>query len=223
MCKKPKISETRPEPKIRGISGFGMDNPNPNVSQTQTEPKFSGFRVSGRVRVSTYQKNFKKIIFFLFKGHCYQSENNGGRGRANANQKDLNRNFPDQFHDGKDQASLLKGREPETLAAMKWIVSNPFILSGNLHGGSVVASYPFDDSPRASPWRSVYSKSPDDAMFRRLATLYASNHATMKTGNVCKGKLISKCLYGRCHRLGQKTNEMFQDFCSSLKIFRTHN
>ena len=149
MCKKPKISETRPEPKIRGISGFGMDNPNPNVSQTRPEPKFSGFRVSGRVRVSTYQKNFKKIIFFLFKGHCYQSENNGGRGRANANQKDLNRNFPDQFHDGKDQASLLKGREPETLAAMKWIVSNPFILSGNLHGGSVVASYPFDDSPRA--------------------------------------------------------------------------
>ena len=110
--------------------------------------------------------------------------------------KDLNRNFPDQFHDGKDQASLLKGREPETLAAMKWIVSNPFILSGNLHGGSVVASYPFDDSPRASPWRSVYSKSPDDAMFRRLATLYASNHATMKTGNVCKGQLISKCRYG---------------------------
>ena len=33
----------------------------------------------------------------------------------------------------------------------------------------------------------MYSKSPDDAMFRRLATLYASNHATMKTGNVCKG------------------------------------
>ena len=81
------------------------------------------------------------MFFFLFKGHCYQSENNGGRGRANANQKDLNRNFPDQFHDGKDQASLLKGREPETLAAMKWIVSNPFILSGNLHGGSVVARY----------------------------------------------------------------------------------
>ena len=105
------------------------------------------------------KSNFHTFFsFFSSQGHCYQSENNGGRGRANANQKDLNRNFPDQFHDGKDQASLLKGREPETLAAMKWIVSNPFILSGNLHGGSVVASYPFDDSPRASPWRSVYSK-----------------------------------------------------------------
>ena len=81
------------------------------------------------------------------EGHCYQVSG-GGRGRANANNKDLNRNFPDQFHDGKDQASLLRGREPETLAAMKWIVSNPFVLSGNLHGGSVVASYPFDDSPK---------------------------------------------------------------------------
>ena len=87
----------------------------------------------------------------------------------------------------KDQASLLRGRQPETLAAMKWIVSNPFVLSGNLHGGSVVASYPFDDSAKPSRWRSIYSKAPDDAMFRQLATLYASNHATMKTGNVCKG------------------------------------
>lgn len=117
------------------------------------------------------------------EGRCYQVQS-GGRGRPNANGKDLNRNFPDQFRD--NAKTLLKGREPETLAAMKWIVSNPFVLSGNLHGGSVVASYPFDDSADGSEWHSVYSKAPDDAMFRRLATIYASNHRTMKTGHVCQ-------------------------------------
>ena len=45
---------------------------------------------------------------------------------------DLNRNFPDQFHDGTDHDSLVRGREPETLAAMKFIASNPFVLSGEL-------------------------------------------------------------------------------------------
>lgn len=80
---------------------------------------------------------------------------NGGIGRENANSQDLNRNFPDQFHD--DESSLLRGREPETLAAMKWIVNGSFVLSGNLHGGSVVASYPFDNSPRGNTYPPTYS------------------------------------------------------------------
>jgi len=67
-------------------------------------------------------------------------------GRVNANGVDLNRDFPDQFEMNKSNGSILDGRQNETVAMMTWIVSNPFVLSGNLHGGALVASYPFDDS-----------------------------------------------------------------------------
>ena len=66
----------------------------------------------------------------------------GVEGRANANNKDLNRNFPDQF-----DANSGKDIQAETQALIDWIEGNNFVLSANLHGGSVVASYPYDDSP----------------------------------------------------------------------------
>jgi len=119
------------------------------------------------------------------EGDC-GSMASGGRGRVNANMMDLNRDFPDQFRDGHSQEDLVRGRQPETLAAMTWIVSNPFVLSGNLHGGSVVASYPFDDSSSHVQSGRV-SVAPDDSVFQHLAHLYADNHATMFRGNICPG------------------------------------
>lgn len=111
------------------------------------------------------------------EGTCH-----GEKGRKNAQNVDLNRNFPDQFDTSLEDK--LENRQPETLAIMKWVESNPFVLSANLHGGSIVASYPFDDSP-SHVFKGSYSESPDDAVFRQLALTYATNHEHMSDGLGC--------------------------------------
>lgn len=91
----------------------------------------------------------------------------------------MNRDFPKQFDENQrvpfDQ--LVKGRQPETRAMMRWIKRNPFVLSANLHAGAVVASYPFDDSRQHI--NGKYSAAPDDKWFRYSAQTYANNHAFM--------------------------------------------
>ncbi|RZC31872.1 carboxypeptidase D, partial [Asbolus verrucosus] len=105
-------------------------------------------------------------------------------GRQNENSVDLNRDFPDQF-DALRTGTMLSGRQPETVALMTWIISRPFVLSGNLHGGAVVASYPFDDSNSKRAYGKE-SKSPDDALFKQLALTYAQPHPLMRGGKACK-------------------------------------
>jgi len=113
-------------------------------------------------------------------------------GRQNENHVDLNRNFPDQFVINKtDDAGMVAKREPETLNVMKWIVENPFVLSANLHAGSLVASYPYDSVPPEVEKRPDYrgsgvpSVSYDDDAFKYLATLFSQAHKTMHDSNNC--------------------------------------
>ncbi|KAL7853622.1 hypothetical protein AOLI_G00204660 [Acnodon oligacanthus] len=109
------------------------------------------------------------------EGDCTGSSSTA---RENAKHVDLNRGFPDQF----DQLPRVLERDaPEVTAVMNWTLQKKFVLSGNLHGGSVVASYPFDDSSSHIA-SGVYSHSPDDALFRYLAQTYAENHPVMKEG-----------------------------------------
>lgn len=89
-------------------------------------------------------------------------------GRANANKVDLNRNFPDQYGETKEN----RVSEPETIAVMKWIQAIPFVLSANLHGGSLVANYPYDDNPKKS-LKNRPNYSPDNKIFQYLARVYA--------------------------------------------------
>lgn len=98
-------------------------------------------------------------------------------GRENANNADLNRNFPDQF--GRQSKKV----QPETSAMMSWSRAHNFTASISLHGGSLVACYPYDNTETGS---SVYSASPDDETFIYLAKSYANTHPTMHRGDkVC--------------------------------------
>lgn len=100
-------------------------------------------------------------------------------GRRNKNGCDLNRNFPDLLNPRTKGDCL--AREKETKAVMKWISSLPFVLSGNLHGGTTVVNYPYD-SIKGDPKLNIYSESPDDDVFRQLSKSYSYAHPTMHKG-----------------------------------------
>nr|CAD7404396.1 unnamed protein product [Timema cristinae] len=101
-------------------------------------------------------------------------------GRPNANKVDLNRNFPDQYGPTRWNRKL----EPETAAVMSWIKSYPFVLSANLHGGSLVANYPYDDN--RSQTNGIPNPTPDDDVFKMLAKVYSNAHPTMHIPTPCK-------------------------------------
>lgn len=106
----------------------------------------------------------------------------GGQGRYNSRGFDLNRNFPDYFKQNN------KRSQPETEAVKEWISKIQFVLSGSLHGGALVASYPYDNTPNAMfhSYVSQPSLTPDDDVFKHLSLTYANNHAKMSRGVACK-------------------------------------
>jgi len=122
-------------------------------------------------------------------------------GRANANGVDLNRNFPDldefiyaynrhanhrnNHLDFETFLELTSGTDchnkpyqVETVTVSFWIMTNPFVLSANLHNGDLVANYPYDDSRNHL---QTYSPSPDDPLFQQLAESYSYYHLSMKS------------------------------------------
>lgn len=55
---------------------------------------------------------------------------------------------------------------------MNWTRSYPFVLSANLHGGSLVANMPYDDNPAQTSGKPY--PTPDDAAFKMLAETYSN-------------------------------------------------
>ncbi|XP_072384929.1 carboxypeptidase E-like isoform X1 [Diabrotica undecimpunctata] len=114
-------------------------------------------------------------------------------GRTNNNSVDLNRNFPNldriiftneeqhvnhNNHLLEDLTHLDQPLQPETKAVIRLIMQIPFVLSANLHGGDLVANYPYDDS-RSGRQNGEYTATPDDDTFRHLALSYSFYHADM--------------------------------------------
>ena len=97
--------------------------------------------------------------------------------RWNANGFDLNRNFPDQFD---DPVNTPAGRQPETQAVMNWSVDRRIVISANMHGGALVANYPFDSNTAGT---STHSPTPDHDEFISISRTYADNNPPMSVSN----------------------------------------
>jgi len=99
--------------------------------------------------------------------------------RWNANGVDLNRDFPDQFS---DPINSPKGRQVETQHVMNWGALHATVLGANMHGGALVANYPFDSNPSNAP---VFSPTPDPdhGTYVSIARTYADNNPPMSVSN----------------------------------------
>uniref|UniRef100_A0A914EF47 Peptidase M14 carboxypeptidase A domain-containing protein n=1 Tax=Acrobeloides nanus TaxID=290746 RepID=A0A914EF47_9BILA len=95
-------------------------------------------------------------------------------GRGNANGVDLNRNFPIR----RDRPG--PRTEVETRLIMEWIMSIPFVLSANIHSGTTLVNYPYDDKSNGK------THTEDHDVFVTLAYSYARAHERMyKKGPRC--------------------------------------
>ncbi|XP_048826778.1 carboxypeptidase Z-like isoform X2 [Brienomyrus brachyistius] len=128
-------------------------------------------------------------------------------GRTNAQNIDLNRNFPDLTSIAYSRRRNRRYRSnhipipdsywfgkvaPETYAVMKWIRTVPFVISASFHSGDLVVTYPFDLSRHPSEGK-MFSPTPDEQVFKQLARTYADAHADMADKNTdrCGGTFAS--------------------------------
>nr|XP_015818469.2 inactive carboxypeptidase-like protein X2 [Nothobranchius furzeri]XP_054605223.1 inactive carboxypeptidase-like protein X2 [Nothobranchius furzeri] len=70
----------------------------------------------------------------------------------------------------------------ETRALIAWMEKMPFVLGGNLQGGELVVTFPYDRT-RSQGVAREQTPTPDDHVFRWLAFSYASTHRLMTDAN----------------------------------------
>ncbi|KAL5779034.1 hypothetical protein ACOSQ2_009771 [Xanthoceras sorbifolium] len=120
--------------------------------------------------------------------HILPSMNPDGfalKRRGNANNIDLNRDFPDQFFPLNNDVDA---RQPETRAIMSWLRQIQFTASASLHGGALVANYPWDGTQDK---RKNYYACPDDETFRFMASIYSRSHFNMSLSTEFPGGITN--------------------------------
>jgi hypothetical protein len=94
--------------------------------------------------------------------------------RANANNIDLNRNYPDPIGGLHPDGAVY---QPETTAFLNFEAGRHFVLSANYHGGAEVVNFPWDTSNGATGSSQV-SIHPHDNYFKFVAQEYAQTCQT---------------------------------------------
>lgn len=97
------------------------------------------------------------------------------RQRGNANNVDLNRNFPN-WNSGAQNTSA--NAQQENKMVMAWQASRQFSLSANFHGGSVCVNY---------PWDATLDRHPLDKFIQELSTVYAELNPEMRNSSEFEG------------------------------------
>ncbi|XP_077406377.1 carboxypeptidase X (M14 family), member 2 [Vanacampus margaritifer] len=81
----------------------------------------------------------------------------------------------------------------ETRALITWMEKIPFVLGGNLQGGELVVTFPYDKT-RSQGVTREQTPTPDDHVFHWLSFAYASTHRLMTAANrrVCHREDFAK-------------------------------
>ncbi|TNN03444.1 hypothetical protein fugu_000473 [Takifugu bimaculatus] len=81
----------------------------------------------------------------------------------------------------------------ETRALITWMEKIPFVLGGNLQGGELVVTFPYDKTRTQGVTREL-TPTPDDHVFRWLAFSYSSTHRRMTDASqrVCHTENFAK-------------------------------
>ena len=155
------------EPEVRLASGIHGDETVQMVNLLNFAHELvTGYETAGDARIDAIVEGIELHVQPLFNPDGYV------RGiRRNANNVDLNRNFP-------EPAGQHSTQQPETLAFMQHALSKHFVVSLMGHGGALVVNY---------PWDYTYTRAPDDAALIQLSLEYSQHNLPMYNGFFSQG------------------------------------